>query len=37
MGNLSSSSMEPNCKFNVDAKNGHAFGILMALLAPCAR
>lgn len=22
---------QPNCKFNVDAKIGHAFGIIMAL------
>jgi hypothetical protein len=29
---------EPNCKFNVDANSGHAFGILLAAvgaLRPC--
>jgi hypothetical protein len=28
--NLSSSHTPPNCKFNVDANSGHAFGIFMA-------
>ena len=27
---------KPNCKFNVDANSGHAFGILWPLLVPCA-
>jgi hypothetical protein len=26
------SAPQPNCKFNVDANKGHAFGIFMALI-----
>jgi hypothetical protein len=25
---------QPNCKFNVDANSGHAFGILLAAAGP---
>jgi hypothetical protein len=31
-------ALQPNCKFNVDANSGHAFGILLAAvgaLRPC--
>ncbi len=35
---LRASAPQPNCKFNVDANSGHAFGILLAAvgaLRPC--
>jgi len=38
MANLRRSGTPPNCKCNVDANSGHAFGILLAAvdaLRPC--